>query len=212
MLIVQHRNVAVSGCEPQLRPVHRADADFVTGDYPQSRDDATVRLLGCVDHQRGRFQEAVGRAGPVTCSTGKGRVVARAAGHPRRPQEGDTGLIDPVTGTTTDPTTPRGRVRRNFEKAVTGAVVETRRQWQDFTRSLRREYGPRRAATMTCALTHDHPVRECDGSGRTSVVRGLSGVGIVLVLVAVAVWLYRRGAGPRVRRTDRRGFRRVWRR
>ncbi|MEU4620018.1 hypothetical protein AB0G04_08550 [Actinoplanes sp. NPDC023801] len=124
----------------------------------------------------------------------------------------DTGVVDPVTGAATNPTTPRGRAGRNFGKAVTGAVVETRHQWQDFGRALRREYGPRRAATMTCALTHDHPAEECDGSGRTIAARWLSGAGLVLVLVAGVVWLRRRRPGPGVRRTGRRGYRRAWRR
>jgi hypothetical protein len=296
--------------EVSVPAAHCDDADFVTGDYPQSRDDATVRLLECVDHLRGRFREAVGRAGDLL--DGQGRVVAAEVGldndcvydatreerakcttleslgralhgvqdfyshsswadeaDPARPigptnpkglnlpapspvleldgtgtpdvpedlttgcfavpdsapgvgrcgrrvthaaLNKDTGLIDPVTGATSGPATPRGRAGRNFEKAVTGAVIETRHQWRDFTGALRREYGPRRAATMTCALTHDLPAEECDGSGRTLLARSLSGVAIVLVLVAGAVWLHRRGAKPRVRRTGRRGFRRVWQR
>jgi hypothetical protein len=296
--------------EVSVPAAHCDDADFVPGDYPHSRDDATVRLLDCVDHLRGRFREAVDRAGDLLDAHGRvaaaevgldsecvfdatreerakcatleslGRALhgvqdfyshsswadeadpalpsgpanpkglnlpapspvleLDGTGTPDVPDElttgcfvvpdnapgvgrcgrrvthaalnKDTGVIDPVTGAATNPTTPRGRAGRNFEKAVTGAVAETRHQWQDFDRALRREYGPRRAATMTCALTRDYPVQECDGSGRTAVVRGLSGVGIVLVLVAGAVWLHRRGAGPRVRRTDRKGSPRVWRR
>ncbi len=46
----------------------------------------------------------------------------------------DTGLIDPGTGAATDPTTPRGEVESNFARAVTGATVETRHQWQDLQR------------------------------------------------------------------------------
>ena len=38
----------------------------------------------------------------------------------------DRGLIDPATGRATGPTTPRGMVGDNFDKAVSGAVVETR--------------------------------------------------------------------------------------
>jgi hypothetical protein len=296
--------------EVSVPAAHCDDADFVPGGYPQSREDATVRLLDCVDHLRGRFREAVTRAGDLL--DGHGRVAAAevgldgdcvfdaprearakcttleslgralhgvqdfyshsswadeadpsrpigpgnpkglnlpapspvldldGAGVPEVPEDlttgcfvvpdsapgvgrcgrrvthaalnKDNGLIDPVTGAATDPATPRGRAGRNFEKAVTGAVAETRHQWQDFGRALRREYGPRRAATMTCVLTHDHPADECEGSGRTPASRILSGAAIVLALVACAVWLHRRGTGPRVRRTGRRGFRRVWRR
>ena len=35
----------------------------------------------------------------------------------------DRGLIDPVTGQATDPTTPRGMVGDNFAKAVSGAIA-----------------------------------------------------------------------------------------
>ena len=48
----------------------------------------------------------------------------------------DNGLIDPETGEATGPTTPRGMVGENFSKAVAGAIVETRRQWQDFQSEL----------------------------------------------------------------------------
>jgi hypothetical protein len=41
---------------------HCDDADFLVGDYPQTRDEATARLLDCVDHLRLRFQEAIDSA------------------------------------------------------------------------------------------------------------------------------------------------------
>ena len=53
----------------------------------------------------------------------------------------DTGLIDPVTGQATDPTTPRGMVGDNFAQAVSGAIAETRRQWRDLRSELTARYG-----------------------------------------------------------------------
>jgi hypothetical protein len=40
-------------------PAHCDDADFLAGDYPRTRDDATGALIDCVDHLRGRFRESV---------------------------------------------------------------------------------------------------------------------------------------------------------
>lgn len=82
----------------------------------------------------------------------------------------DNGLIDPVTGSVTSPGTPRGQVGRNFEKAVTGALVETRHQWRELGIALRSEYGARRGSLMTCALTHDDPVADCRDAGAASCV------------------------------------------
>jgi len=73
----------------------------------------------------------------------------------------DKGLVDPVSGSTVDPTTPRGRVLRNFDKAVQGAIIETRRQWTDFRAELVSRYGSTRASLMICALTRDDPIRDC---------------------------------------------------
>ncbi|GAA4588906.1 hypothetical protein BJY16_008715 [Actinoplanes octamycinicus] len=92
----------------------------------------------------------------------------------------DNGLVDPGTGDATEPTTPRGLVRTNFAKAVTGAVVETRHQWQDFQGALEESYGAERGARIACALTHDTPATECraraGGSGRTVLVVFFAGV------------------------------------
>jgi len=112
----------------------------------------------------------------------------------------DNGLVDPGTGTATNPTTPRGLIKDNFGKAVTGAVNETRRQWEDLRSELTSRYGQRRAAVMICALTRDDPVNEC--TGRMEVAGGLRGfpgvaVTVVLLLVGVAlattVLTFRRG-------------------
>jgi hypothetical protein len=73
----------------------------------------------------------------------------------------DRGLIDPATGLTTDPTTPRGMVEENFAKAVAGAIEETRRQWRDVQAELVERYGEQEAAAMICSLTRDDPATDC---------------------------------------------------
>ncbi|MDQ4033409.1 MAG: CinY protein [Actinomycetota bacterium] len=69
----------------------------------------------------------------------------------------DNALIDPTSGAVTDPTTPRGRVGTNAQKAVTGAIIETRRQWADFRAALITTYGAERGKRMISALTQDVP-------------------------------------------------------
>ena len=101
----------------------------------------------------------------------------------------DNGLIDPDTGQATEPTTPRGMVGENFSKAVAGAIIETRRQWQDFQSELRARYGEDDAGSMICALTHDDPVNDCgdrEGTARTLVI-----LAVAVVLVAVTFMLMR---------------------
>jgi len=73
----------------------------------------------------------------------------------------DNGLIDPLNGVAIEPTTARGAVRQNFAKAVSAAITETRRQWNDFRAELSARYGADRAARMICAITRDDPVHEC---------------------------------------------------
>ena len=70
---------------------------------------------------------------------------------PPDPTNKDRGLIDPATGCATGPTTPRGMVGDNFEEAVSGAVVETRRQWQDLQAALSDRYGTVRGERIICA-------------------------------------------------------------
>jgi hypothetical protein len=70
----------------------------------------------------------------------------------------------------------------NFAKAVTGAIAETRRQWQDVQSELTARYGEERAKLMICALTRDDPVDDCrsgEWEGRT--------IGALAVGFAVAV-------------------------
>jgi hypothetical protein len=98
----------------------------------------------------------------------------------------DLGLVDPDTGSTASPTTPRGKVGSNFAKAVAGAIVETRHQWREFRVALSTNYGAAKASLMVCALTRDNPASDCERQGRTvalaigGVLAGAVAVGIVM--------------------------------
>jgi hypothetical protein len=69
----------------------------------------------------------------------------------------DKVLIDPVSGATSDPQTPRGRVGTNAAKAVAGAIAETRRQWADFRQALVTRYGAELGKRMALAIAQDVP-------------------------------------------------------
>jgi hypothetical protein len=71
--------------------------------------------------------------------------------------------IPPPSPLTSLPTTPRGQITNNFELAVEGAILETRRQWMDFRNSLVVSYGAKKANLMVCALTRDSPWKDCTG-------------------------------------------------
>jgi hypothetical protein len=43
--------------EVSIPAAHCDDADFLGGDYPQTRDEASARLVECVNHLRRRFRE-----------------------------------------------------------------------------------------------------------------------------------------------------------
>ena len=104
----------------------------------------------------------------------------------------DRGLIDPDTGKATGPTTPRGMIGDNFAKAVSGAIAETRRQWQDFRSELTVRYGEDRAELMICALTRDDPVNDCrngEWEGRTI---GALAVGFIVAAAATIMLVIRR--------------------
>jgi hypothetical protein len=73
----------------------------------------------------------------------------------------DNGQIDPVTGATSAPTKPRGRVGANFAKAVAGAIADTRRQWANLRDQILATYGQRRGSLMVCAMTRDDPIGDC---------------------------------------------------
>lgn len=109
----------------------------------------------------------------------------------------DRGLIDPATGRTTDPTTPRGMVEDNFAKAVAGATEETQHQWQEFQAELEDRYGRDRGELMACALAHDDPLEDCRDSGRGRVVAiAVTVVVLLAVAVAAVLVLRRRHRGP----------------
>jgi hypothetical protein len=280
--------------EVSVPAAHCDDADYLAGDYPRTRDEATTGLRACVDHLRRRFREAIAFAAGLL--DGEGRIVNAEVGlgtdcvldsadeqrakcrslesfgralhgaqdfyahsnwadaaDPDRPPgpenppgldlpapspvldlsgsgeravprdlttgcfvladqitgtgacerrvshaalNKDNGLVDPVTGAATDPTTPRGRVGDNFAKAVTGAVVETRHQWRELQAALAGEYGSAKGSLMVCALTHDDPVGGClaqtpviHRSGRDGTVRTVVALAVPGVLLAAAILL-----------------------
>ena len=83
----------------------------------------------------------------------------------------DDGMIQVIPGVpfplasplTSAPNKPRGMVGHNFELAVDGAIIETRRQWRDFRAELVSKYGTKQASLMVCALTRDKPWKDCTG-------------------------------------------------
>jgi hypothetical protein len=75
----------------------------------------------------------------------------------------DEGLVDPASGATSDPRTPRGRIGTNFNRAVAGAVAEARRQWADMSAELVSRYGAAKGNLMICAITRDDPLKSCTG-------------------------------------------------
>ena len=269
---------------------HCDNADFHASEYPQTRDQATAAVMGCLRHLRSRFGEGVGSAqgllddqgrvidaevriepecklgdraeGRAKCATleGFGRVLhgaqdfyahsnwadeadpdrpsgvdnppglnlpgpsplldLRSATNPSVPFDlttgcyvprdeipgvgdcaqrvthaalnKDRGLIDPDTGNATSPTTPRGMIGDNFTKAVSGAVAETRRQWQDFRSELTTRYGEERADLMICSLIRDNPVDDCRSDEWTGRVVGSLAVGFALAVIATMMLLIRR--------------------
>ncbi|MDA0161269.1 hypothetical protein OM076_13410 [Solirubrobacter ginsenosidimutans] len=90
----------------------------------------------------------------------------------------DRGLINPSTGSTSDPTTDRGQVGDNFGRAVTAAIADTQRQWKELAEVLisppPEGYGARQGKLMICALRRDDPVAACSGR-RIAIVIDSSG-------------------------------------
>jgi hypothetical protein len=268
---------------------HCDDADFLAGGYPRTREQATARLMDCVNHLRGRFREAVDSAQALLDGEGEivdaevsldtdcvldttekrakcesleafGRALHGAqdfyshsnwadVADPSRPigadnppglnrpapsavldllgdsaptvppdlttgcfvlrdsvpgvgacerrvthaaLNKDTGLVDQNTGAATEPTTPRGAAGSNFALAVTGAIVETRHQWQDLRTALDDRYGAKKATRMVCALTRDDPVSDCQGPNRTVVALVVAGVLIGFLGAGILLFLVRR--------------------
>ncbi|KAF2397155.1 hypothetical protein EJ06DRAFT_533341 [Trichodelitschia bisporula] len=77
----------------------------------------------------------------------------------------DNGIIDPVTGATKDPgpNTPRSDLYGNFQAAVSGAILDTQRQWRHFREEIRRLYGSEKGNIIICALIRDNPASDCYG-------------------------------------------------
>ncbi|WP_246278861.1 CinY protein [Phytohabitans rumicis] len=268
---------------------HCDDADFLVGRYPQTRAEASAKLLDCVNHLRRRFREAIDSAKDLLDDEGQiigaevnlgtdcalanteqrakceslegfGRALhgaqdfyshsnwadvadpsrpigadnppglnlpapspvldLRGSGAPTVPRDlttgcfvirdsvpgvgacerrvthaalnKDNGLVDQSTGATTSPTTPRGEVASNFAKAVAGAMVETRHQWQDFRAALETSYGAQKGSLMACALTRDDPLNDCRGRSRAAAVLAISGVLIGVLGVGILLFQARR--------------------
>ncbi|MEU4562415.1 CinY protein [Actinoplanes sp. NPDC023936] len=112
----------------------------------------------------------------------------------------DNGTVDPSTGSVTAPTTPRGQVADNFARAVTGAIAESRHQWQEFRVALEAGYGRSKASVMICALTHDDPVNDCRRLWTVTVVLVISVGLICLVGTGFLVSRIRRRRGRLMRR------------
>jgi hypothetical protein len=86
----------------------------------------------------------------------------------------------------------------NFAKAVSGAIAETRRQWQDFQAELTTRYGEERAELVICTLTRDDPVNVCrsgEWDGRTI---GALAVGFAVAVVAIIMLVIRRRRRRRI--------------
>lgn len=77
----------------------------------------------------------------------------------------DNGIIDGATGKVIKPGphTPRSDVSNNFERAVSAAIKDSRRQWRHFREQIRRTYGTERGNIMVCALVRDTPTTDCYG-------------------------------------------------
>ncbi|GAA2375954.1 vWA domain-containing protein [Dactylosporangium salmoneum] len=124
----------------------------------------------------------------------------------------DRAIIDPVTGAVSRPTdddtgkpgkyTPRGEVGGNEQRAVAGAIAETKRQWEYFKQQLKHEYGDATGQQMILALTQDivkiDLVFVIDTTGSMSpYINGVVGVANDVVDVLT-------GRGPNAHITDYR--------
>lgn len=77
----------------------------------------------------------------------------------------DKGEIDWRTGAATSPSTSRGKIENNFQRAVTGARLQARAVWNDFRIAAEQRYGADRAGLIMHALTRDTPWTTCLVSG-----------------------------------------------
>jgi len=70
----------------------------------------------------------------------------------------DTGKIDPAIG---PGTTRRGAVNDNFKRAVEAAISDTKDKWLTLRERLIETYGGQKGRKMICAITRDHPEKDC---------------------------------------------------
>ncbi|MBC6460755.1 CinY protein [Actinomadura sp. HBU206391] len=71
----------------------------------------------------------------------------------------DRAIIDENGNVTLDENpTNRGRILDNEQRAVTGAINDTRRQWADQRAEIIARYGEDRGNKIICVITHDYPV------------------------------------------------------
>lgn len=84
----------------------------------------------------------------------------------------DNGLIDQILGnvSTPGPNTPRSDFPGNFQRAVSSAIKDSRRQWRHFREAIRRTYGTERGNIMICSLVRDKPATDCYGR-RVAILR-----------------------------------------
>jgi len=84
----------------------------------------------------------------------------------------DKSDIDPLTGTVTNPRTPRGQYlgsyATNAQLVVTMAIRQTRQAWLDLQQLIIQKEGSARAAKIICAIASDTPNR-CGKSSAASV-------------------------------------------
>jgi hypothetical protein len=83
----------------------------------------------------------------------------------------DNGSINPNNGATSNPSTTRGKVANNFQRAVTGARAQVVATWNSFVTGLQTKYGAGPAALMVRALTNDTPWTTCQLGGSAREAR-----------------------------------------
>jgi hypothetical protein len=84
------------------------NVDFLAGEYPRTREQATDALLDCVNQLRVRLGEGVDSAAELLDA--QGQVVADEVSLVPKCRFGEASLIDSATGVTSDRRLPRGVV------------------------------------------------------------------------------------------------------
>jgi hypothetical protein len=110
----------------------------------------------------GDFKGAI-VGGDDACPGDSGRITHACLNKDLEDIQPGAGVVvngQPVSGlgSVSDPQTPRGQVGQNALKAVGGAILESRRQWQDFRAALIAKYGQERGQVMILVLTKDGPL------------------------------------------------------